>query len=243
MTSALDLGGERVLVVGPHLDDLPASAAGVLLGASRPTALTVCAGWQDGPPGWWDERCGFESPEAASVARRAEDRAALAFSGAEPVHLDLVDGQYGRPAGDAERLEADLRERFAAFDRVYVCAGIGGHVDHLLARDAVARARTPAQRVWLYGDYGYNTTQDWGESSGMARLGLLPSDFRSVALPPAWVQRKAAMLAEYRSQAEAFGSVPDFLAPHLLAVEWYVELPADAAPVEPWARPYRAHTC
>ena len=231
--------GERVLVLGPHLDDIPASAAGVLLHASRPTALTVCAGWREGPLGWWDERCGFATPEQAARSRREEDRRALAGCDVEIVHLDFVDGQYARPAGDTARLEAALRDRFAAFHRILAPAGIGGHVDHLWVRDAAIRARQEGQPLWLYADYGYHITQDWTESSGLAAYGLLPRDFRSVALPEPLVRRKRAMLDAYRSQLAGFTTGPDLLAPHLLAVEWYAQVPAVPAPVEPFPRPYR----
>jgi hypothetical protein len=133
----------------------------------------------------------------------------------------------------------ELRRRFEAADRVFIPAGIGGHVDHLFTRDAAVRARLPGQSMAVYGDYGYNVTQDWEESSRLSQHGVLPHQFVSLALPEAWVRRKQAMVACYPSQAESFTGGPPLLEPHLLAVEWYAELPDDPAPVEPWARPYR----
>jgi LmbE family N-acetylglucosaminyl deacetylase len=183
--------------------------------------------------------CGFRSPRQAVETRRAEDREALAGLDVEVAHLDYVDGQYPRGADDPARLEGELRARFADYDQVLAPAGIGGHVDHLWVRDTAIAARRPGQPLTLYGDYGYNLTHDWGESSGLAAYGILPVHFRSFALAPDEVARKRRMLDAYRSQAGAFASCPDFLEPHLLAVEWYVAVPEHPEPVEPYARPYR----
>lgn len=161
----------RVVVVSPHLDDAVLSAWLVLTG-NRPTRVISCFAGIPHPfvQGSWDHRTGL--PSAAAVAvRRAEDVSALALAGSEAVHLDLLDEQYrgGRDAPRAE-LAALLREHLTDAHEVWLPAGLGGHVDHIAARDAALSATTSAQRVRLYADLPYAGQPSWPvDVTGSAR--------------------------------------------------------------------------
>jgi LmbE family N-acetylglucosaminyl deacetylase len=153
---------DPVAVVSPHLDDAVLSAW-LMLMSNRPTRVVSCfAGL---PPaslqGSWDRRTGLSSSSAVAI-RRAEDVAALTLTGSEAVHLDLLDEQY-RSGGDAPRaqLTALLRDHLADAAEVWLPAGLGGHVDHIAARDAALSATTPVQRLRLYADLPYAGQPAW----------------------------------------------------------------------------------
>lgn len=153
----------RVAVVSPHLDDAVLSAWLALIEHGRARVVSCFAGV---PPrvvrGSWDQRTGFSSAAAAVALRRAEDVSALALTESEAVHLDLLDEQYrgGRDAPRAELVEL-LRERLAGVAEVWLPAGLGGHVDHIAARDAALSAVTSAQRIRIYADLPYAGQPAW----------------------------------------------------------------------------------
>lgn len=122
-------------------------------------------------------------PGARSVAeglamRRDEDRRALALIGARPVHLGFLDASMRRlPKGDwliasyeAIRTVRTREERplvVSVADRirrlvtdvratlVLAPAGVGGHVDHLIAREAVLACALAGVAVHWYEDLPY----------------------------------------------------------------------------------------
>jgi LmbE family N-acetylglucosaminyl deacetylase len=151
-----------VAVVSPHLDDAVLSAWLVLTG-SRPTRIISCFAGVPPPSvqGIWDEKTGLPSA-AAVAARRAEDVSALALTGSEAVHLDLLDEQYrgGCDVPRAELVEL-LRKHFAGACEIWLPASLGGHVDHLAARDAGLSATAAGQRVRLYADLPYAGQPAW----------------------------------------------------------------------------------
>jgi LmbE family N-acetylglucosaminyl deacetylase len=151
-----------VAVVSPHLDDAVLSAWLVLTG-NRPTRVISCFAGVPPPSvqGLWDEKTGLPSA-AAVAARRAEDVSALALAESEAVHLDLLDKQY-RGDRDAPRTELVelLQEHLAGAREVWLPAGLGGHVDHIAARDAALSATTLTQRVRLYADLPYAGQPAW----------------------------------------------------------------------------------
>lgn len=98
------LTGDRVLVVSPHLDDVPLSCAALVERTSPLTVLEVCtAGPVPAVVGDWDLRSGFADSEAAMSARRDEERAAFAGTPHEFVDLGLLDAQYSGGPDDVFR--------------------------------------------------------------------------------------------------------------------------------------------
>ena len=105
----------------------------------------------------WDRRAGFQR---ADEARARRDRRALARLDAQPVWLDFLDDQYGRPAASAAiaarvAREIDAHDGFgvlapAACSTAIICSAAGRAV----AAGARTR-RTRGARVALYEDVPY----------------------------------------------------------------------------------------
>jgi LmbE family N-acetylglucosaminyl deacetylase len=175
------------LYVSPHFDDAVFSCGGQIYDRAkrgeRVVVVTVCAAL---PPALSEL-----SPFAASLHARwiasgqsnfnraAEDRAALAVLGAEPVHLNFHDCIYRRSAegdwlydsepaifGKLSPRESSVVAAVAAAlagvpplapgAEIYIPFGVGGHVDHQLARIAAEQwlvsTRHPLRH---YADYPY----------------------------------------------------------------------------------------
>ncbi len=161
--NAREVGDGRVAVVSPHLDDAVLSAW-LVLTSTRPVSVISCFAGVPEPSvqGLWDKKTGRSSAAAAVAARRAEDVAALGLSESEAVHLDLLDEQYrGEREPPRAELVALLREHLAGAREVWLPAGLGGHTDHLAARDAALVATTPTQRVRVYADLPYAGQPAW----------------------------------------------------------------------------------
>jgi LmbE family N-acetylglucosaminyl deacetylase len=153
----------RVAVISPHLDDAVLSAWLVLAGARAVRVITCFAGAPAGSMrGRWDERTGSVSAAVALAARRAEDARALALTGSEPVHLDLLDEQYreGRDAPLACLVQS-LRDHLVDAAEVWLPAALGAHPDHVATRDAALAATRPGQRVRVYADLPYAGQPGW----------------------------------------------------------------------------------
>lgn len=228
-----------VAVVSPHLDDAVLSAFLVLADAHRARVISCFAGVPaTAVRGEWDQRTGLASAAAAVAARRAEDKQALGLTGSEAVHLDLLDEQY---RGGAEppyaKLLALLREHLAGAREVWLPAGLGGHTDHLAARDAALAATTPAQRVRVYADLPYagqpawpvdvthaprdlavhcllsalahpRPVQTWQSTLDSAALGILPIRRHVVRLTRSQFRHKVAAVHRYRTQLGALRCGP-----------------------------------
>ncbi len=216
-----------IAAISAHLDDAALSASTALDGAAA-TVITVFAGvpGPGRPAGSWDRLTGAESSADRLLERRAEDEAAMRLLRARPVHLDELDAQYrdGPPdLGPAVRLMARL---LAAAGQVWLPAAIGGHRDHLLARDAGLRAAAAAGHadVVLYADFPYVIAYGWPPratgrraeryldadywlAAQLASAGLDPSELTPsvTRLTAAQREAKAAVIAAYRSQAPALG--------------------------------------
>jgi LmbE family N-acetylglucosaminyl deacetylase len=149
-----------VVVLSPHLDDAVWSTFSVLSSAQHVVVANVFAGIPEGPPGWWDARCGITDSAAHVRARRAEDASVLATLGRSPVDLDLLDDQYRDGPVAAAEIVAELERHVPAVSHVYAPAGIG-HPDHALVRDAGVLLREQGVRVSIYTDYCYCTREGW----------------------------------------------------------------------------------
>ncbi|WP_420391781.1 YcaO-like family protein [Acuticoccus sp.] len=161
------------LFVSPHLDDAVFSAGATIARLVREgvavTVATVFTRSVPHPTGF-ALACQLDkgvSPDVDYMAlRREEDRAACERLGATPVWLDLPEAPHRgyenaaalfgprRDDDPVETVIAALAPVVADAARVFVPQGIGGHVDHLMVRDAVA-ALNVRDRVLAWVDQPY----------------------------------------------------------------------------------------
>ncbi|MDQ4488828.1 hypothetical protein RBS60_01300 [Sinomonas sp. ASV486] len=143
-----------MLIVSPHLDDAALSCGSIL---DRPgvEVLTVFAG-RPAPAVavTHDVLAGFPNSDAAMDARLAEDYEALDRFGVETHRLDLLDLAYAslpRPADDADRLAAAVREWIAGHgdqeQYVLIPAGTGHMAGLPVAGEGEPGAASSAQRT------------------------------------------------------------------------------------------------
>jgi LmbE family N-acetylglucosaminyl deacetylase len=226
------------LYLSPHLDDAVLSCGGLIARQAARGDLvavfSVCAG--DPPVGELTpfafelhRRWGGEGSPIA--ARRAEDRVACGRLGASAHHYHLPDAIYRRDAkgqalySDEQAIFQQLRPedqhwvdmisealRGAAPPEasIYCPLGIGGHVDHRLARLAAEAIGRP---LTYYRELPY-----------AARQGELPSDLSLPAgqkalvdLIPEEIQAWASAIMEYRSQLTTFW--PETVTPEVIMDE------------------------
>src|SRR4051812_42123911 len=142
------------LVISSHLDDAVLSAGQFLAGRPDTTVATVFAGFppEDVTLTPYDRLCGFSSSKDAIAVRREEDREALAYLKAKPIHLEHLDGQYGKQSRKA--IVADLQRLINEVMPEVVLAGLGlVHPDHELVREAVIDALQDVDiPLWLWED-------------------------------------------------------------------------------------------
>ncbi|MFZ5819848.1 MAG: PIG-L deacetylase family protein [Chloroflexota bacterium] len=160
----------RWIYISPHLDDSVLSAGGLIYEQSRAGLAveiwTIVCGFP--PPGeltpfaqLLHSQWGTSSAEETVRIRRAEDVKAASILGAKTLHFDVPDCIYRR-APDGEPLYQDIfvepREAEAGLpdlmaqaiaarlqpdDQVACQFAIGGHVDHVLVRQAAERLGRP----------------------------------------------------------------------------------------------------
>ena len=169
----------RWIYISPHLDDAVLSAGGFIYDQTQagiPVEIwTIVCGFP--PPGELTPfaqvmhyQWGTKTAEETINLRRAEDINAARIVGAKPVHFDVADCIYRRgPDGEPLYLdifvqpheaEAHLPEQFAQMiaprlqpdDQVICQLGIGGHVDHILVRQAMEQLNRP---LWYAADAPY----------------------------------------------------------------------------------------
>jgi LmbE family N-acetylglucosaminyl deacetylase len=191
----------------------------VLPGKASPEIWTILAG--DPPPGPLSEFArqnhalwGTTSAEETLALRREEDEAAAAIVGADLVHFDIPDCIYRRsPKGEylytetvmtsphpsdrrmsrgiATALRSELRQ-----DDLLVCPlGLGGHVDHVLVRQAAESLQRP---LLYYADVPYvlNNPETLGPAIRVLESHVYPV---SEAGLETWLEGVAA----YRSQLDS----------------------------------------
>jgi len=169
----------RWIYISPHLDDAVLSAGGFIYEQTKkgiPVEIwTIVCGYP--PPGELTLRAQVEhfqwgtgTAEETIDLRRAEDLQAASIVGAKTVHFDIPDCIY-RCGSDGEGLyldifvqphegeahlpdeiEATIAPRLEAGDRVICQLAIGGHVDHILVRQAAERLNRP---LWYAADVPY----------------------------------------------------------------------------------------
>ena len=169
----------RWIYISPHLDDAVLSAGGFLYeltqAGNQVEIWTVVCGFP--PPGeltpfaqLLHQQWGTGTAEETVQLRRAEDTKAANIVGAKNVHFDVPDCIY-RCGPDSEPLyldifvppheaEAHLPDQIAQSiaprlepdDQIICQLGVGGHIDHVLVRQAVERLKRP---LWYTADVPY----------------------------------------------------------------------------------------
>lgn len=152
------------LLLSPHWDDAVLDCWGLLSSERQVTVVNLFAGVPaPGRLAPWDAITGAADSAVRARERIAEDARALARAGRTPVNLPFLDAQY-RTAPDAPNLEEIDRALSAAApsaSRVHVPAGVGGHLDHLLARRYGRMLLRGGLPVTLYADLPYCVLHGW----------------------------------------------------------------------------------
>lgn len=218
----------RWIYISPHLDDAALSAGGILYEqtqAGNPVEIwNIVCGFP--PPGELTPlaqalhfQWGTGTPEETVRLRRAEDIEAASILGAKTVHFDLPDCIYRR-GPDGEPLyqdifvqphedEAHLPDQIAqtiapllrAEDQVICQFGIGGHVDHILVRQAVEQLNRP---LWYVADLPYLFNQPGELAPKTAGMATSLHPLTEAGLE-AWIEATLA----YKSQLSSLFESPD----------------------------------
>nr|WP_316642742.1 PIG-L family deacetylase [uncultured Roseateles sp.] len=211
-----------ICIVSPHLDDAAMSCADHALGwvAARQEVLVLNVFTGAGEPGPCStlmaanlRAAGVASAEQYTELRRGEDARCLQALGLQACDLGLSDagfrGQGGRPDYDSlvalrpgrlgpreQPLVDELSHRLPQLQgaSLVLCPmGVGGHVDHLIARAACERVVEPG-RLAYYADMPYaRAPWNWARTD-WARLA------RARWSVKAMTAAKRAALAHYQSQ-------------------------------------------
>jgi LmbE family N-acetylglucosaminyl deacetylase len=207
----------RVCVISTHADDAVLSCGQFIAGRSDTTVVTVLAGF---PPDSvtvtdYDTLCGFSTSKDAIAVRRAEDREALAYLKATPVHLEHLDSQYG--AQDRKAIAADIKRLVDEGDYELVVAGLGlRHPDHELVREAVIDAlQDVAVPLWLYEDLPARVTAPETVPAAVAAIHKRGLTTELGFIGTGSLADKCLALWSYRSQM----GLPDFANRHHMLVE------------------------
>lgn len=140
-----------IQVISPHLDDAVLSLGQYLAACDEARIVTVFAGVPEDEEllTEYDKSCGFVSSVDAMKARRSEDRKACAALGAEAVHLDYLDRQYGHND------EQELTQGLFSLGGISTFAPLGiGHPDHEQVARCCLKA-FPAMELLLYEELPY----------------------------------------------------------------------------------------
>jgi len=226
-----DVATARHIYVSPHLDDAVLSCGGLIAsteGRQRTEVWTLFCGapWVGRPSPlaqWLHSASGARTALALSRRRRREDHAACSSLGCRARHFGWRDAVYRRastgewlysettehapPHDEAALVTAivtKLKQNLNPNDLLIAPLGIGGHVDHLIARQAVER--TGHKPLLYYGDlpYSHRSPEELARRGDALRVFSYPLQPAAVR---AW--KRAARL--YRSQQpmleEAFGPI------------------------------------
>ena len=218
----------RWIYISPHLDDAVLSAGGFIYEQTQAgksvEIWTIICGF---PPSgeltpfaeFLHQQWGFDSAEETVRMRRDEDREAARVVGAKSVHFDVPDCIYRRgPEGEPlylgifvepheseaaliQQITDTIASRLEPDDQVICQLGVGGHVDHVIVRQAVERLERP---LWYTADIPYMFRQP--ETFPPLVEGMRESTFSiSEAGMKSWVE---AILA-YQSQLSMLFENPE----------------------------------
>ena len=229
----------RWIYLSPHFDDAVLSCGGLIFDQARagiPVEIwTIFAG--DPPPGPLSEFAtvnhklwGTTTGEETITMRKAEDEQATGIVGADLVQFDIPDCIYRRsPAGDylytetvitsphpadrrlPRRIAAALKSELRKDDTLICPLSLGGHVDHVLARQAAESLHKP---LLYYADIPYllNNPQTLGPA--IARLESDLFNISSQALD-AWLEGVAAYKSQVDSLFKGEGTLYDAIRAYL----------------------------
>jgi LmbE family N-acetylglucosaminyl deacetylase len=152
-----------VAILSPHPDDAVLSLWHVLAGPGDVQVLTVFNGPPEGvvEPGWWDRLTRADDAQERAAERAAEDRAALAAAGREPVNLGFVDGQYRDGPQDIEALAEAIAAAVPESSLLLAPASLDAHRDHVATRDAARLLAERGRAVALYADVPHANLHGW----------------------------------------------------------------------------------
>jgi len=154
------------LVLSPHWDDAVLSCWSLLSADTEVEIVNLFAGLPpQGRRGPWEAFAGLHDSRERAQGRIAEDARALSLAGRDVHNLPLQEVRQ-REAAEGTRLSALRRELAGAVtraSRVYAPAGIGGHVDHVLARRYARELLAHGMPVTLYAELPYCVTHGWPE--------------------------------------------------------------------------------
>ncbi len=197
----------RCIILSPHLDDAVLSCGGLMSmmrhGVHTEVWTVFSSGAWRGPYSpsalWLHGVTGIASPIRLYRLRRSEDRRANRSLGAGWRHLSLLDAPYRKdergnflypsslsvnPHPDdgatIDTIATILRRSLRPDDTLLSPVAIGGHVDHVIVRQAAERA--VAERVCYYPDFPYvhSLGDTQGQCASLSRLTyrLSPPDLR-----------------------------------------------------------------
>ena len=152
------------LVLSPHWDDAVLSCWSVLAGPGELNVVNVFAALPPpGRKGPWEAFAGLRDSRERARARREEDARALSLAGRNAHNLELPEiqqreGPDSVSPADVRRALVDALPRAS---RVYAPAGIGGHVDHVLARRYAQQLLGRGMPVSLYAELPYCVAHGW----------------------------------------------------------------------------------
>ncbi len=151
-----------IILLSPHLDDAVYSAWSVLKSEREVTVVNVCTRAPE--PGFvtrYDKVAGATDSHEFVAQRIAEDRAALALAGREPVSLGFVDDQYREEELDMDAVAQELERHVSAASLIVGPGSLGGHPDHLAVRSLALRYLALGIPLELYADLPYAVRYGW----------------------------------------------------------------------------------
>ncbi len=157
--------GAPELVLSPHWDDAALDCWSLLSSDRELNVVNLFAGIPTAAKaGVWEAVIGASDPAERARRRLEEDALALRGAGREPLNLPLLDASYRRQQSIAiglDEVDRTLSATVTAASRVYVPAGIGGHADHLLARDYGRTLLRAGMPVSVYAELPYCIFHGW----------------------------------------------------------------------------------
>ncbi len=186
----------ELLVISPHLDDAVFGCGEVIAGHPGALVVTQFAGTpNDGDMRTpWDRAAGFSSATQAMLARRREDRLALACLEARPLWLDFIGAQYHSKT-DVHHLSTQLVHvvRSANPSRILLPAGLV-HDDHATAHASALMAMQSLQKSAMYADRDWLMYEEpaYRRLPGVLQQRLSSLSLTGVAATPARLHRAPA---------------------------------------------------
>jgi LmbE family N-acetylglucosaminyl deacetylase len=197
----------------------------VLRGPGEATVANLCTAVPpSGRPGELDRAKGARDAASFMAERLREDAEALSVAGCARVDLGFLDIQYRDGPLSAGAVRNAVEAAVPLPRAIYAPAGLGGHPDHLVAREAaIAIGRSAGVPVSLYADLPYAVRVGWPHwvTGAPPRPHLVPEarwerhlpagvdlEPRVRALSPDETALKVRALETYRTQFSVLNAGP-----------------------------------